>query len=101
MLAANRLVRSILFKIKKKNEQVHFPRQQKTEQKENVCLFYHRKPVPRARLNRQYISITLIIPPAISSGVRTKSASYMGKIKFPSLKIRKWDRIYIQCILKI
>ena len=51
----------------------------KSEQKKSAFLFCHRKPVPRARLNRQYISIRLIIPPAISSGVRTKSASYMVK----------------------
>lgn len=81
-----------------KNEKVHFPCQRKSKQKKSDFLFYHRKPVPRARLNRQYISIRLIIPPAISSGVRTKSASYT-KVYFTESS--EYGTEKIQGILKI
>lgn len=55
-----------------------------TWKENNIFNFIKTVPVPLARLKRQYISIRLIMPPAFSSGIPTKSANYLSKEKFLS-----------------
>jgi hypothetical protein len=71
MLAKDLLVRSTL----ETNKRVDFRTKVARECPKDIPQAKH-GPVPLARLKRQYTSTSAIIPPAFSSGIRTKSASW-------------------------
>jgi hypothetical protein len=71
MLAKDLLARSTLGTNKRVNLRTRVTR----EYPKGIRWQKHR-PVPLARLKRQYTSTSAIIPPAFSIGIRTKSASW-------------------------